>query len=191
MSTDTLGANATVSPADQRALLLWDRRREKRQAWEQLGSSSAGTEEACEAAFDRIIDVEHVLEDDMRDGSIHALGAVLLTEIEDNEDLEACAGLYRAACALFARSSLARSLRLPIACWRRSRMRGHERRRQKDDAPGPLDPRAGASLAGPHAAPDCAPAGLGRQNAAAVTAAYDDEREAAAALFAMRFLVAR
>ena len=97
MSTDTLGANATVSPADQRALLLWDRRREKRQAWEQLGSSSAGTEEACEAAFDRIIDVEHVLEDDMRDGSIHALGAVLLTEIEDNEDLEACAGLYRGA----------------------------------------------------------------------------------------------
>ena len=67
------------------------------QAWEQLGSSSAGTEEAREAAFDRIIDVEHVLEDDMRDGSIHALGAVLLTEIEDNEDLEACAGLYRAA----------------------------------------------------------------------------------------------
>ena len=171
MSTDTLGANAPVSHADQRALLLWDRRREKRQAWEQLGSSSAGTEEAREAAFDRIIDVEHVLEDDMRDGSIHALGAVLLTEIEDNEDLEACAGLIGAPCALFDRSSLARSLRLPIACWRRSRMRSHERRRQKDDARGPRDPRAGATLAGPHAATARAAASLDRQNTAAVTGA--------------------
>ena len=64
MSTDTVRPNATVSPADQRALLLWDRRRKKTS----MGAARpllAGTEEACEAAFDRIIDVEHVLEDDM------------------------------------------------------------------------------------------------------------------------------
>ena len=51
------------------------------------------------------------------------------------------------------------------------RRRAHERRRQKDDALGPLDQRAGATLARPPAAPDCAPAGLVSQNAAAVTGA--------------------
>ena len=52
--------------------------------------------------------------------------------------------------------------------WLRARRRGHERHREKDDARGPRDPLAGATLAGPHAAPDCAAAALAPQNAAAV-----------------------
>jgi hypothetical protein len=44
-------------------------------------------------------------------------------------------------------------------------------RRQKDDARGPMGTPDGAALAGQHATPDRAPAGLARQNSEAVTGA--------------------
>jgi hypothetical protein len=107
MPNATTGANAqampettahqpNLSPADQRALLLLSRWREQKDAWERLANRPEGTEETCEAGYDRIMAVEHVLQSDLVDsGSMQAAGALLSIEIEDTEDTEPFAGLYR------------------------------------------------------------------------------------------------
>ena len=88
---------ATIS-GDEHVNKLWTLRRERKSAFEQLAHSSEGTEEACEAAYEEVRSIEIVLESELKAlGCIHALGAVLLTEIEDNQDQEAFAGLYRGA----------------------------------------------------------------------------------------------
>jgi hypothetical protein len=78
------------SPADQCTIDLWSR-------W-QLAHSPQGTEEACEAAYDQILNFETILQCDLAaSGSIHALGALLLIEIEDSEEDEIFPGFYRGA----------------------------------------------------------------------------------------------
>jgi hypothetical protein len=66
-----------------------------------------------------------------------------------------------------------------VGCTAPNKSRPDDYRRQKDDARGPMGPTDGAALAGQHATPDRAPAGLARQNSEAVTGrVYDDERAA-------------
>ena len=71
---------------------------EQKHAWQQSADSPQGTEEACEAAYDQILNIETVLQCDLAaSGSIHALGALLLIEIEDSEEDEIFPGFYRGA----------------------------------------------------------------------------------------------
>jgi hypothetical protein len=85
----------TMSPSDH-VNQLWARRRERKSAFDLLANSPEGTEEACEVANRDIRNVEVVLECELTAlGCIHAAGAVLLTEIEDNPEDEAFDGFYR------------------------------------------------------------------------------------------------
>lgn len=85
-----------ISAADQCIIDLWSRWREQKDAWERLAHCPEGTEEACKAAYDQILNIETVLQCDLTAlGSIHALGALLLIEIEDLEEDEIFPGFYR------------------------------------------------------------------------------------------------
>jgi hypothetical protein len=88
--------NASTSPADQRALLLWDRYNEQKGNCEQLESGPA-TQAQCQASYDALFAVEHLLQADIA-ASLHALATVLVIEIGD-EDREDVPGLWRASLA--------------------------------------------------------------------------------------------
>jgi hypothetical protein len=82
----------TLSQADQRTLLLWDRYREQKVRWNELAGGADNPEE--EAAWRLLMDIEHVLHADIG-ASTHAVAASLIIEIEDNESDEDVRGLWR------------------------------------------------------------------------------------------------
>jgi hypothetical protein len=88
----------TIDTDNERALSLWSRWREQKDAWHRLADSPQGTEEALKAGYDRILALEHNLQEDMRVGSVLALAAVLMIEQKDDwPDSEEVSGLRLAS----------------------------------------------------------------------------------------------
>jgi hypothetical protein len=88
---------ASVSAADERALILWDRYNEQRGNCERIESGPAG-EAQYGASFDVQLAIEKLLQADIG-ASVHALAAVLMIEIKDRLCEEEVDGLQEASLA--------------------------------------------------------------------------------------------
>jgi hypothetical protein len=75
-------------------LVIWDRYREQKEHCHRL-TGSTEQEEQCGGEYDVLFPIEHVLQDAIGK-SVHALAAVLMIEIEDNDNKDT-PGLYQAA----------------------------------------------------------------------------------------------
>ena len=76
-------------------LTVWDRYRQQKEHCHGLREATRGQ---CEAEYGVLFAIERLLQGEMG-ASVHALAAVLIIEIEDDEDNEHIPGFYRAALA--------------------------------------------------------------------------------------------